>query len=101
MSFFGTHSESLITVAVTISLSLYTGGRKKGRKKKVEMSVTKKKTLTSYDLSLACITAVDTMLRSIYNKKKAVDLWVAESAECRAARSLRIWLMIPYPVVSS
>lgn len=38
------------------------------------MSVTKKKTLTSYDLSLACITAVDTMLRSIYNLKKRVDL---------------------------
>ncbi len=64
------------------------------------MSVTKKKTLTSYDLSLACITAVDTMLRPIYIYIKAELIYRRES-ECRATRPLRIWLMIPYPVVGS
>jgi len=49
-------------------------GVKKGGEKKVEMSETKKKTLTSYDLSLAYITVVYTMLRYVLNKKKAVDL---------------------------
>jgi len=38
------------------------------------MSETKKKTLTSYDLSLAYITVVYTMLRYVLYKKKAVDL---------------------------